>query len=558
MNRFKEMLIKIAITATAGAIIFFLIILLYAPSINYDFVSFDDDQLVAESQIPITDWGNIKKTFQRPVFEADSNYFRPLLNLSLMFDAFSSKFNPYGYHRTNILLHALAVILVYLFLGQYFPQKKMIFLFSLWYAIHPLFVSNVVWIPGRNDILLAIFSLPLFIFLVKYLRTGKSVYLWLQLLFFLLALFTKETAIVFPLLALVIYFVERPIKISMSGKIGVILLWATAIVCWLVVRGQILSNHVLLMYTITYFRKTFVSNASSLLVYPGKMFFPFNLSVFPISKSGGLYPGIMAFLALIGLLWFSREKRKPIVVLGLFWFILLLLPVMLVHNVELTWGEDMQLESRMYLPMIGLMIILLETDPVKKLIKWKAIPLAVMALVIIIFAGISYKNSRSYQDKLTFWQSAVNSSPGSSVAHQMLAGIQLQEKWLVKAEKEFELSLQLNPLKSGNYAGLGTIALEKEDFTVAKEYFYKELRVNPQSAETYFNLGRIYYSQGDLNKAAGNMEKSLDLNRDLVEAYGYLGVIYFSLNDLSKARYYVKEAGKRGAYVDQAVTEFLK
>jgi len=77
------------------------------------------------------------------------------------------------------------------------PKNKAFFL-SLFFALHPVLTQAVAWVPGRNDSLATIFIFSALIFFQRFLSKEKLMDLIFLSLFFLLALFTKESSILLP------------------------------------------------------------------------------------------------------------------------------------------------------------------------------------------------------------------------------------------------------------------------------------------------------------------------------------------------------------------------
>jgi hypothetical protein len=166
----------------------------YVRSLPFGFTYFDDNVLILDNLFFLKDINNFFKAFTFDVFfvlHSFAAYYRPLLTISYMFDALISGNNPFFYHLTNVLIHLPTSIFVFIFLNKLKIKRELSFLWAVVFAIHPVLVQAVVWLPGRNDSLLAFFVLPSFIFLISFFEKRKSYYLWLYLLFFALALFTK-------------------------------------------------------------------------------------------------------------------------------------------------------------------------------------------------------------------------------------------------------------------------------------------------------------------------------------------------------------------------------
>ncbi len=147
---------------------------------------------------------------------------QPLTWLSLAFDYHFWGLNPFGYHLTNILLHALNTALVLLIAasiikkiptlkerlgGETFVYPLTLLLAGLFFGIHPLRVESVVWITERKDVLNGLFTFTSILFYLKHAESGSRFpcrnYL-LALLFFALSLLAKPVSVVLPLIFLVL------------------------------------------------------------------------------------------------------------------------------------------------------------------------------------------------------------------------------------------------------------------------------------------------------------------------------------------------------------------
>jgi tetratricopeptide (TPR) repeat protein len=138
----------------------------YIGTLQADFV-WDDDLLVVDHAYyrdPSLFWS----TFTRNLIFSP-NYFRPAGLLTLFADFQLYGFRPWGYHLTNVLLHAATSALAYLLLrrllrgapGPEFSRKSewLPFGLALVFAWHPIHVETVSFVAGRFDLLCALFYL---------------------------------------------------------------------------------------------------------------------------------------------------------------------------------------------------------------------------------------------------------------------------------------------------------------------------------------------------------------------------------------------------------------
>ena len=189
--------------------LFALNVILYINTINHDFLK-DDFRLIVENprikSFPsfINSIGS--KFFAFPDFPY-LHYWRPMTLFSFFIDYSMWSLNPAGYHLFNILINAFNALLIFLVFYMLFNKTHYAFLASLFFSIHPSHVEAVSWISGRTDLLASFFILAAILFFILFLKKKKGFFYAITALFFMLALLSKENAILFPLLALGLIFI---------------------------------------------------------------------------------------------------------------------------------------------------------------------------------------------------------------------------------------------------------------------------------------------------------------------------------------------------------------
>ena len=171
-------------------------LLVYVRSFFFKYTYFDDNVLILDNLFFLKEIGNFFNAFTMEVFHvlhASAAYYRPMLTISFMMDAIFSGANPFLYHFTSVLIHIVNSCLVYLTLKKIKISNDLSFILAAIFAVHPILIQGVSWLPGRNDSLLALFILPAFIFFIDYFEKQTNKYLIFHFIFFALALFTCRT-----------------------------------------------------------------------------------------------------------------------------------------------------------------------------------------------------------------------------------------------------------------------------------------------------------------------------------------------------------------------------
>ena len=180
---------------------------LYANSLNGPFIV-DDLSYVVSNRL-VLGGGNFLSYFGEGFCEASSRgfgcpYYRPLLNLSFRLDYLLWGMNPFGFHLTNVVIHTLVVLLLYVVTRVVFQQRLVAIVASLLFAVHPIHVESVAFVSARTDPPAALFFLLSFLGFYFYLKRSQwSLYAYsLSLMAFVMALMTKEIGITIPVILL--------------------------------------------------------------------------------------------------------------------------------------------------------------------------------------------------------------------------------------------------------------------------------------------------------------------------------------------------------------------
>jgi len=494
---------------------YFLIIVigltLYGRTVFFDFSYLDDNALILDNHYILSDVRNVGLVLSSDVFfSTDRNYYRPLLNLSLMLDTAIGGTNPLVFHLCNILLHLLASILVFLLFKKIGSNKNLSLFLALIFLVHPALTQAVAWIPGRNDSLLAIMVLGAWLSVLSFFSRPRLASYLFYLGLFWLALLTKETAIVLPILVAFYAVISRPVNFWRTERWLLAVGSGVIIFFWLIMRQLALginSPGVIKVFL------SILSNIEGVLLYIGKLLLPFNLGVFPILADSSLFYGILSLVILLTFILTSRQRFSARIYFGIAWFGLFLLP----SFVRLVGLPDF-LEHRAYLSFVGFLIIISEIDWVKRIDWRRKIVIVIAGCIIISLSLLSFYHSSDFRNRLTFWQAAVKISPHSPMSQRNLGVMHYFQKDFELAIEHYKIAISLNEREPMVHNNLGVIYLEQKRYEEAEKEFLLELAVNPNYDKALFNLGESYYFRGQETEAAHFWQEALAVNPSHVEA----------------------------------------
>ncbi len=479
---------------------------LYFRALFFGFTYLDDNVLILDNLSFLQNWSNIGRAFTQEVFYVLHNsaaYYRPLLTVSLMWDALWAGTSPFMYHLSNIILHLGAASLVYKLLTKLKYRAGLALFLALVFTVHPVLTQAVAWIPGRNDSLLTGFVLGGFILLVGYLEERRwSLYMG-QLLLFAAALLSKETAVVVPVVSA--FYVVWIKKFKLLGRL--VAGWGAVLVPWYLLRHLALKNP--MGMTAADAGRSLWENLPAVVQLVGKIFFPFNLAVLPVMQDTTFVWGAAALGGVVILGFLGRPA------FGMVWFLAFLLPSFIRPNPGVV--ADF-MEHRVYLPIFGMFIILAESR-VGQNFDWRKPVYKLGGLAVLgIFTAITFWHSGNFAGGLVFWKSAAANSPHSPLAQRNLGAMYYLAGQPDLAETYYKKSLALNEYEPMVHNNLGLIYAGRGEYALAEEEYKKELSFNPNYDNAHFNLGLLYYKWGRWDEAKLLWEKTLVINPDYGDA----------------------------------------
>src|SRR5206468_12300114 len=141
----------------------------FTQTIRHDFVNFDDDMYVYNA--PAIQAGPTLKGIVAAFTSPHARNWHPLTTLSHMLDCGLYGLNAGGHHATNVVLHTIAVLLLFRVLRQMTGAVWKSATVAALFAVHPLHVESVAWVSERKDVLSAVFF---FLMLDAYFRYTRA------------------------------------------------------------------------------------------------------------------------------------------------------------------------------------------------------------------------------------------------------------------------------------------------------------------------------------------------------------------------------------------------
>lgn len=530
-------------------------ILMYVNTLDYNFVYCDDNILVIDHQNYNNDPGNILASFERPV---GASYYRPVLASSFIIDNALSETGkeaePYAYRRTNLILHITASVLVFILLYSLSFGWIESFISGMLFVLHPILTPGASWISARNDSMIAIFVILSIIFFLNYLKQDNLkqwIWLPLHLIAFMFSLYTKEIAAMLPILGIIYFLVNKDKPIFHRKHIILTSFWLVIGFVWYAMRNIAISK---VDSPDSVGLDAFIKNFPTALALPGKIILPIKMIALSNFELFTIATGILVLISLGVLIYISRDKIKmPVIVFGFSWYLLFLLPSFMVR---IAYVDDFfdYAEHRAYLPMVGIIIIVLELLRANKINFRKPIPVAIASVLILVFAYRSYSYQPVFENRKTFWKHMTDIYPEKSRGYLDLGKAYYMNNDLDSAEICYKKGIELNPENFNLYIDLSAVYMRKNEPQNAVAYAKKAIKLDSANTLAWYNLGKSLIPLGRYEDAALAIEKSLIKNNIYPHWYVDLGVTYYQTGRYKKSIETYYEALKRNPNMPLAYT----
>ncbi len=483
---------------------------------------------------------------------------RFLTYLSLAVNYHIGKEEVFGYHVVNLILHLLATLLVFWFVGLLLRTPLLrprvsasfarlySFLVAFLFVTHPLQTQGVTYICQRAVSLASVFYLLTLCAYVKSRlieRTETDGFFksWCLLSWTsaLLAMFTKEWVVTLPFM---VWIVER-FFISCGAKtpwrrllpyFGITLILpltmaATGSVDFLHMRkaNEPIPNMTWWAYLVTQFRVMFTY--LRLLFLPVNQVLDYNYRFY---KTIFAWPTFLSLMGLIAIGWAAARQRlrQPLITFGVLWFFLTIFPESGMIPIR-----DPIFEHRLYLPMLGFgLVVVGAAFTLFGKSDWRRSTALVLAAALV-FGVLAYRRNFAWKSQLTMWEDVAKKAPGKARAYKGI-GFEYEKKGQMdKALEIYKKALQLHPNYDEVYYNMANIYIGQKKYDLAMAMYDKAIEIKPNYAMAYHNRALLYAMIGENDMAIEDLNKAIALQPDYILAYRNRGYYYVLKGDFERA-----------------------
>lgn len=535
------------------------IVVPYRQVINFDFVCYDDNTYVTNN--PNIQQGITPKTIKWSFTTFYEANYHPLTWLSHMLDVKLYGLNAAGHHWTNVEFHILNTLLLFFILFKMTGSLWQSAFAAALFALHPLHVESVAWVAERKDVLSTFFG---FLTMGAYYRYVKKTdvknYLWV-IVFLTISLMAKPMLVTLPFVLLLMDFwplkrlqfknnsilpSESKTRFGIKTNYRLIfekipLFVPVGISCVLTFLAQKNAGAVQVLRQLPV--KDRIANALvSYINYVLKMFWPSKLAVF-YPHPGNTLPEWKIFgaaLLLAGSCFAALRaaKKYPYIAVGLFWYLVTLVPVIGLVQV----GDQAMADRYTYIPLIGLFIIVAWGGS-ELFKKWRYQNIFLGVFSVAVLSALTMCTSyqlRYWKNAVTLFEHAIKVTKNNSLGQNNL-GVAYASVDIDKAISHYEEALKIQPNNSLALFNLGTAFSDKKNYNEAYLYLTKSIKINPKRIEARMNLANVAYIQGRFDEAVSQYNKILEIYPDNENAHYNLAYVMSAQGKLDEAVSHYKE-----------------
>ena len=490
----------------------------YWPVTTHSFLNYDDQEYVTEN--PHVQNGLSIHNVEWALTAVHSANWHPLTWISHMLDVQLFGLDPGMHHLTNLILHILSTLLLFLVLRRMTGELWPSFLVAALFALHPLHVESVAWIAERKDVLSTFFWMATLWAYTRYVNSPNLLqYLWVSL-FFILGLTAKPMLVTLPFVLLLIDY--WPLKRFSGSRSGTRLVWEkapllvfTLLSCWITLIAQHHAGAI--KPSETYPFSIRIANALvSYVAYLVKMVWPHHLTAHYPHPGGSLSIGKVSGAALVLIsvsvaVWCFR-RRHPHLWVGWLWYVGTLFPVIGLVQV----GSQALADRYTYVPFIGLFIMI--SYSLSSIRSKPLIPITVFSIILAILTVQTRIQIRYWQNDMTLFSRMLDVTENNYRAHFGM-GLALAGRGLLdQAAVHYREALRINPEYDRVYNNLGILFLKKGDVQAATTQFLKALQLNETNAKAHNNMGAAMMAMGKARQATYHFKKAVSINPDYTRA----------------------------------------
>ena len=497
----------------------------------------------------------IPESFRHYLFlDSLSAHYRPVQNISYIFDYFFWNTDEFGFHLTNVLLHTGSAVLLYFLLSRLIASffaagiqrnsswiSLSAFLIALLWAVHPVHSAAVDYISGRADSLAFFFAAAGWLLFWKAQdcsrATSRMIINILAASCGLLALLSREIGCVWIVLFIAHQiFVER--RFSVRIRIGAVIACLFLLGAYGALRqlpGERSTVPAQAGWTAPV-RAVLMARAlgdyARLIILPGNLHMDRTVVDPGGWRSNAEWRKSIGteYLSILGLLLFAlfvygtvkKGRGQSLRVFGAAWFLIAYLPISNMFQLNATVAEHW-----LYLPLVGFLIFFCGFA-IELPIRYRLATTVIAIAATIGLSARSFVRSSDWANEETFYQRTLAAGGDSPRIAVNLAQVYVRRGDYASGEKILRRVLQTNPDYPTARINLGNVLLHQGKAQEAETFFRSLVDTDKKISKEYprtwiaaVNLACVRHNAGDNNAAFAVLDQARAAHPGVWEIVSY-------------------------------------
>ncbi len=453
----------------------------YMGSLTFGFVTDDRSQILNNPEIH--SWASLPGYFTHAVWSViapytPANYYRPIFFVWLRANYMLFGTSSVGWHASAVLLHVIVCVLMFRYVWRLLGSRSIAAVATLLFVLHPVHVESVAWISGATDPLMAVLMLISALAFLQWSANKGLGWYALSLVAGFLAMFTKETALLLPILLVATALTSQLPQATRARR--AIFLGSLPFVALV---GLYLGAREWALHAFAHNVKG-IGIATMVESWPAVMAFYIRQLIFPVTlspyynldfvhtwRSGQFWLPLLFVVPVLALTVYLIQKapaRRQLWTATL-WLVLPLLPVLYLRVFS---QRELVHDRYLYLPSLGLCILV----------------------------AVGFEKTASWFSRMPSGKVIVRASYAIIFVLLGIATVVYQTYW-VNDLVLYTRGIKIAPLNDTAVVNLGVIYIEHGQLQQGMSMFEEEIARNPDNATALFNLGRAEYGLGHYQSA---------------------------------------------------------
>jgi len=476
---------------------------------SFGFVNFDDPQYVINNPHVSTGltWANV-------VWALTSGYaanWHPVTWLSHMIDVTVFGLAPGPAHAVNLALHVANVLLLFAFFARTTGAAGRSAVVAALFAVHPLHVESVAWISERKDVLSTFFGLCTLLAYARFVRQPSRSRMLMACAAFALGLMAKPMLVMLPFVLLLVDrwpLGRRFAPALVREKIPLFALAVASIVITVLVQQQAGAVAALDPYPLT---ARLAHVVTAFTDYLAKTVWPAHLAVFyPLPLATAWWRVGAATILLAGATYvaIALTHRRPYVIVGWLWYLVMLLPVIGLVQVG---GQGMA-DRYTYLPLVGIFVVV--AWGLADMSVGRPALVATACVAIAAYALVAHRQLQVWRDSTALWTHALEVTTDNYRAQNAVGALLVESGRVDEAVPHLIEAVRIEPAFAEAHSNLGAALARRGQLNDAMSHYREALRLSPDLAQAHNNLGLALARTGDVDGAVREIREAVRLAPD--------------------------------------------